>query len=162
KARRCASCEEPNYPPEEPVMTLLESLKRCTTVVADTGDIDAIAQFKPQDATPNPSLLYSAAQKSQYAHLVEKALHDASEQGRDARAHADEFMDRLSVGFGCEIVKLVPGRVSTEVDAGLSFDTEATLAKAHKLIGLYKKPGVLQTRVLIKVARKWEARRARR
>jgi transaldolase len=141
-------------------MTLLDSLKKYTTVVADTGDIDAIAQFKPQDATTNPSLLYHAAQQSQYAHLVEKALHEASDKGGDPRARTEEFMDRLFVGFGREILNIIPGRVSTEVDAGLSFDTEATIAKARKLIGLYEQSGVDRKRILIKVASTWEGIRA--
>jgi transaldolase len=141
-------------------MALLESLKQFTVVVADTGDIDAIAQFKPQDATTNPSLLLHAAQQPQYAHLVEGALHEASEQGGDPQKKTEEFMDRLFVNFGCEILKIIPGRVSTEVDAGLSFDTEATIAKARKLIGLYKQEGVDPKRVLIKVASTWEGIRA--
>src|SRR5215208_4634362 len=120
-------------------MTLLDSLKKYTTVVADTGDIGAIAQFKPQDATTNPSLLYQAAQQPQYAHLVEQALQEAAEQGGDHAAQAEAFMDGLFVGFGREILKIIPGRVSTEVDAGLSFDTERTVAKGRKLIGMYEK-----------------------
>ena len=141
-------------------MTLLESLKQFTTVVADTGDIEAIAQFKPQDATTNPSLLYHAAQQPQYAHLVEQALQESGEQGGDQQAHTAEFMDRLFVGFGREILKIIPGRVSTEVDAGLSFDTQATIAKARKLIGLYKQAGVDPKRILIKVASTWEGIKA--
>jgi transaldolase len=141
-------------------MTLLESLKKYTTVVADTGDIEAIAQFKPQDATTNPSLLFNAAQQPQYGHLVEQALQDSAEQGGDKKAQAEEFMDRLFVGFGREILKIIPGRVSTEVDAGLSFDTEGTIAKARKLIGLYEDAGVDRERVLIKVASTWEGIRA--
>jgi transaldolase len=141
-------------------MSLLDSLKKYTTVVADTGDIEAIAKHKPQDATTNPSLLLQAAQQSQYAHLVEQALHDASEIGRDEHAQAEEFMDGLSVAFGLEILKIVPGRVSTEVDAALSFDTEATIAKGRKLIGMYEKHGVSRERILIKTASTWEGIRA--
>jgi transaldolase len=141
-------------------MTLLDSLKKYTTVVADTGDIDAIAQFKPQDATTNPSLLYHAAQQPQYAHLVEQALHEASEQGGDQKSQTVEFMDRLFVAFGREILKIIPGRVSTEVDAGLSFDTEATIAKAQKLIGMYQKAGIDRQRILIKVGSTWEGIKA--
>src|SRR3954452_6173558 len=141
-------------------MTLLESLKKSTTVVADTGDIEAIAQFKPQDATTNPSLLFHAAQQSQYAHLVEQALHESSEAGGDKTAQAEEFMDLLFVSFGREILKIIPGRVSTEVDAGLSFDTEATLAKARKLIGMYEKAGIDRKRILIKIASTWEGIKA--
>jgi transaldolase len=141
-------------------MTLLEALKKHTTIVADTGDIEAIAQFKPQDATTNPSLLLHAAQQPQYAHLVEQALHEASEQGGDEKSQTTEFMDRLFVSFGREILKIIPGRVSTEVDAGLSFDTEATIAKAQKLIGMYKDAGVDRKRILIKVASTWEGIKA--
>lgn len=141
-------------------MTLLDSLKKYTVVVADTGDIDAIAQYKPQDATTNPSLLFHAAQQPQYAHLVEQALSEAAEDGGGKAAQTEAFMDRLFVGFGREILKIIPGRVSTEVDAGLSFDTEATLAKAHRLIGLYEQAGVDRKRVLIKVASTWEGIRA--
>src|SRR5207249_2853281 len=111
-------------------MSLLDSLKKYTTVVADTGDIDSIARFKPRDATTNPSLLYQAAQQKQYAHLVEQALAESAEAGGDQAAQTETFMDKLFVEFGVEILKHVPGRVSTEVDAGLSFNTEATLAKA--------------------------------
>src|SRR5947209_16970932 len=141
-------------------MSLLDSLKKYTTVVADTGDIDSIARFKPQDATTNPSLLFQAAQQKPYAHLVEQALAEAAEAGGDKAAQADAFMDGLFVSFGREILKVVPGRVSTEVDAGLSFDTEATLAKARKLIGLYERAGVDRNRVLIKIASTWEGIKA--
>ncbi len=141
-------------------MNLLESLKRYTTVVADTGDFEAIAEYQPQDATTNPSLLYQAAQKPQYGHLVDDALHHAIHFPGDRAARTEAFMDRLLVNFGCEILKIVPGRVSTEVDAGLSFDTEGTLAKAHKLIGMYEDAGVGRERVLIKIASTWEGIRA--
>jgi transaldolase len=141
-------------------MNLLESLKRYTTVVADTGDIEAIAAHKPQDATTNPSLLLQAAQKPQYQRLVDEAL-DLALCGRgDHAAQTEAFMDILFVEFGREILKYVPGRVSTEVDAGLSFDTERTLAKAHRLIDLYKKAGIGRERVLIKIASTWEGIRA--
>lgn len=140
-------------------MNLLESLKRMTTVVADTGDIEAIAAHKPQDATTNPSLLYQAAQKPQYQHLVEQALRDATSVS-DKAARAEAFIDSLFVGFGREILKVVPGRVSTEVDAGLSFDREGSLAKARKLIGLYEKAGINRERILIKLASTWEGIRA--
>ncbi|WP_422931252.1 transaldolase [Singulisphaera sp. PoT] len=141
-------------------MSLLDSLKKYTTVVADTGDIDAIAQYKPQDATTNPSLLFNAAQQPQYAHLVEQALSDAAKDGGSKEAQTEAFMDRLFVGFGREIVKIIPGRVSTEVDAGLSFDTEGTLKKAHRLIGLYEEAGIDRNRVLIKIASTWEGIKA--
>ena len=108
-------------------MNLRESLKRWTTVVADTGDIDAIAEHKPQDATTNPSLLLHAAEQPRYQKLVDDALNFALRSGGDRAARSVAFMDKLFIDFGCEILKTVPGRVSTEVDAGLSFDTEATL-----------------------------------
>jgi len=141
-------------------MTLLESLKKYTTVVADTGDIQAIAQHRPQDATTNPSLLYHAAQMPAYRGLVERATDLAAGSGGGHEAMAAEFIDRLFVLFGCEILKVVPGRVSTEVAASLSFDTEATIAKGRKLISLYEAQGVSRERILIKVASTWEGIRA--
>jgi transaldolase len=141
-------------------MSLLDSLKRYTTVVADTGDIEAIARYVPQDATTNPSLLFQAAKKPQYAYLLEDALEFAGRAPGDREARTEAFMDRLLVNFGIEILKIVPGRVSTEVDAGLSFDIERTIAKAHRLIGLYDEAGIGPERVLIKVASTWEGIRA--
>jgi transaldolase len=141
-------------------MNLLDSLKRYTTVVADTGDLEAIATHKPQDATTNPSLLYKAAQMPRYEPILEEAIQYALQTPGDRAARAEAFMDHLLVSFGCEILKIVPGRVSTEVDAGLSFDTEGTLAKARRLIGLYQKAGVGRERVLIKIASTWEGIRA--
>ena len=141
-------------------MNMLDSLKRYTTVVADTGDFEAIAEYQPQDATTNPSLLYQAAQKPQYEHLVDDALHYAMHLSGDRAARTEAFMDRLLVNFGCEILKIIPGRVSTEVNAALSFDVEGTLAKARKLIGMYENAGIGRERVLIKVASTWEGIRA--
>ncbi len=141
-------------------MSLLDSLKTFTTVVADTGDIESIAKYRPQDATTNPSLLFQAAQQPQYAHLVEKALAEAAERGGDQASQSEAFMDGLFVAFGCEILKIVPGRVSTEVDASLSFDTTRTIAKAHRLISLYEDSGIDRKRVLIKVASTWEGIKA--
>ena len=141
-------------------MNLLESLRRYTTVVADTGDIDAIQELQPQDATTNPSLLYQAAQMPRYEHLLEEAIQHALQSATDRAARAEAFMDKLLVSFGCEILKIVPGRVSTEVDAGLSFDTDGTVRKARRLIGLYEKAGVGRERVLIKIASTWEGIRA--
>src|SRR5579862_7035067 len=137
-------------------MTLLESLKRYTTVVADTGDIEAIHRHRPQDATTNPSLLYHAAQMPAYRQLVEEAAQRASDAGGSHEQMAAEFIDQMFVLFGSEILKVVPGRVSTEVAASLSFDAPATVAKAHKLISLYEKRGVRRERVLIKIASTWE------
>jgi transaldolase len=141
-------------------MSLLESLKQYTTVVADTGDIEAIARHRPQDATTNPSLLFQAAQMPGYRRLVEEATALALKRGGSHDEMAEEFIDRLFVLFGCEILKVVPGRVSTEVAARLSFDTESTIAKARKLISLYDKAGVSRQRVLIKIASTWEGIRA--
>ena len=141
-------------------MTLLESLKKYTTVVADTGDIKAIAKHRPQDATTNPSLLYHAAQMPAYRHLVEEAAELAQQSGGGHEEMAEEFIDRLFVLFGCEILKVIPGRVSTEVAARLSFDTEGTIAKARKLILLYENRGVARQRVLIKIASTWEGVKA--
>ncbi|MEW6690677.1 MAG: transaldolase [Pseudomonadota bacterium] len=123
-------------------MSLLESLRRHSVVVADTGDIDAIARWKPQDATTNPSLLLAAAQDSRFRHLIAKDL------------------DQMFVNFGCEILRLIPGRVSTEVDASLSFDTEGSIAKARHLISLYQKKNISPERILIKLASTWEGIRA--
>ena len=141
-------------------MTLLESLKKYTTVVADTGDIEAIARHRPQDATTNPSLLFHAAQMPAYRHLVDEASELAQEHGGSHEVMAEEFIDSLFVLFGSEILKVVPGRVSTEVAASLSFDTTGTIAKARKLISLYEKKGVSRERILIKVASTWEGIRA--
>jgi len=141
-------------------MTLFESLKKFTTVVADTGDIEAIARHRPQDATTNPSLLFHAAQMPAYRHLVEEATDLALKRGGGHEEMAEEFIDRLFVLFGCEILKVVPGRVSTEVAASLSFDTAGTIAKGRKLISHYEKQGVARQRILIKVASTWEGIRA--
>ncbi len=141
-------------------MTLLESLNKYTTVVADTGDIEAIAKHRPQDATTNPSLLFHAAQMPEYRHLVEEAAEIALERGGCHEEMAAEFIDYLFVLFGCEILKVVPGRVSTEVAASLSFDTEGTVAKARKLISLYEEKGISRKRILIKIASTWEGIRA--
>jgi transaldolase len=130
----------------------LDQLKSMSDVVADTGDIEAIRRYTPLDATTNPSLLFKAAQLPQYQHLVQDAL------GR-TNSLADAS-DLLAVAIGCEILKIIPGKVSTEVDARLSFDTQATIAKAHKLIGLYNAAGIDKDRVLIKVASTWEGIRA--
>jgi len=141
---------------QEKTITLFESLKKYTTVVADTGDVEAIARHRPQDATTNPSLLFNAAQMPAYRHLVEEASEQALKRGSGHEEMAEEFIDRLFVLFGCEILKVIPGRVSTEVAASLSFDTAATIAKARKLISLYEDNGVARERILIKIASTWE------
>ncbi|MFZ5519849.1 MAG: transaldolase [Pseudomonadota bacterium] len=132
----------------------LEQLKRYTTVVADTGDFRQLAQFAPQDATTNPSLILKAVQKADYAPLL-----SATVAAHAARA-LDEIVDRLLVRFGLEILKVIPGRVSTEVDARLSFDTAATVARARRVMALYEAEGIARERVLIKIAATWEGIRA--
>ena len=142
---------------------LLDQLAAMTVVVADTGDIDAIRQFTPRDATTNPSLILAATQIATYQDLIDRSLRESrAVMGVDASAEAVvlEALDEICVTFGKEILKIVPGRVSTEVDARLSFDTEATIAKARKLIGLYNKAGIGNERVLIKIASTWEGIRA--
>lgn len=141
-------------------MTLLDSLKRYTVVVADTGDIDAIRQHQPQDATTNPSLLLKAAKQPQYRAIVDEARKAAAASGGTPAAQTEAFMDRLAVGFGREILQIIPGRVSTEVDARHSFDTEATIAKARHLVTLYDGAGVSRERVLIKIGSTWEGIKA--
>jgi transaldolase len=131
-------------------MNQLDALKQFTTVVADTGDFKQLAQFQPQDATTNPSLILKAVQKPEYAPLLAEAV--AAHRGQPL----DVVMDHLLVRFGCEILKTIPGRVSTEVDARLSFDTTATLARARRIMALYEAQGIPRTRVLIKIAATWE------
>ena len=137
-------------------MSSLEQLKKHTVVVADTGDIDAIAEHKPQDATTNPSLLYKAAQMPQYQPLVDEAIAYGRSTAKGDHELIDAIIDKLSVTFGCRILEIIPGRVSTEVDARLSFHTAATIAKAHQLIALYKEAGISSDRILIKIASTWE------
>jgi transaldolase len=141
-------------------MSQLESLKKYTTVVADTGDIQAIAKFKPQDATTNPSLLFKAAQMPQYRPLVEEALKYSSSHSGTEAERTSVFMDRLCVNFGSEILKIIPGRVSTEVDATYSFDTAHTIEKARNFIKLYEALGIARERILIKIGSTWEGIRA--
>jgi transaldolase len=141
-------------------MNNLESLRKYTTVVADTGDLEAIRKYRPQDATTNPSLLLKAAQLSPYRTLVEEALAHAAKGSGDRTARSERFMDKLAVNFGSEILKMIPGRVSTEVDATYSFDTEGTIAKAREFIGLYRQVGIDRERILIKVGTTWEGIRA--
>ncbi|KAF9145296.1 Transaldolase [Mortierella sp. GBA39] len=137
-------------------MTALDQLKTFTTVVSDTGDFESIAQYKPTDATTNPSLILAASQKPNYAHLIDDAITYAKKIGGPVESQTESALDKLLVNFGVEILKIVPGRVSTEVDARLSFDKEATIAKAKKIIGLYKDAGVAKERILIKIASTWE------
>jgi transaldolase len=137
-------------------MNLLDQLRAMTVVVADTGDIESIAQYQPRDATTNPSLLFKAAQMSQYRGLVEEAAGFGSSASDDPAEQVRACTDRLAVDFGKEILRIIPGRVSTEVDARLSFDKEATIAKARRLIGLYEADGIDRQRILIKIASTWE------
>lgn len=131
-------------------MNQLDALKHLTTVVADTGDFLQLAQFRPQDATTNPSLILKAVQKPDYAPLLQQTM------AQHGKVDLGLTMDHLLVRFGCEILKHVPGRVSTEVDARLSFDTAATLMRAHRIMALYAEQGVGRERVLIKIAATWE------
>ncbi len=137
-------------------MNKLEQLKQYTDVVADTGDIEAIGQFKPLDATTNPSLLLKAAALPRYESIINNSLDWASRQGGSDREQLNNGMDKLSVSAGIEILKVVPGRVSTEVDARLSFDTRLTIERARKLIRLYNDEGIDNSRILIKIASTWE------
>lgn len=138
----------------------LDQLKRMTQVVADTGDFASIKQFAPQDATTNPTLILKAAQMPEYRGLVDKAVADTQSVGGPASARVSQILDYLLVLFGMEILKLVPGRVSTETDAALSFDTEGIVAKSKKLIAMYQQHGIGRERVLIKIATTWEGIRA--
>jgi transaldolase len=141
-------------------MNYLEQLKQYTRVVADTGDFESIAQFKPVDATTNPSLIYSASQQEQYKHLIDSAIEFGRKSGKTHAERLTESLDMLAVNFGVEILEIVPGRVSTEVDARLSFDTEGSIKKALKIIGLYEDRGISRPKVLIKLASTWEGIRA--
>jgi len=136
----------------------LDGLEQHSVIVADTGDVDAIAQWRPQDATTNPSLIFKAAQDARYRPIIDEAI--AATAGVSAETRLGEILDQLFIGFGKRILELIPGRVSTEVDARLSFDTEATEAKARRLIELYDGAGVPRDRVLIKIASTWEGIRA--
>ncbi|MFC2115664.1 transaldolase [Bacteroidota bacterium] len=141
-------------------MNLLEQLKQYTEVVADTGDFQSIERFKPLDATTNPSLIYAAAQNKKYESLITDAVAYGKAQARGTEEQLDHILDKLAVNFGVEILKVVPRRVSTEVDAGLSFDTEQSLIKARRLIELYEESGISKDKILIKLATTWEGIRA--
>ena len=138
----------------------LDQLKKLTTVVADTGDFATLKQYAPQDATTNPSLIFKAAQMPEYKAVVDKAIADAKQTGATGQRLLDEVMDCLLIAFGVEILKIVPGRVSTETDANLSFDTAALIAKGRRFIELYQKQGIGRERILIKIASTWEGIRA--
>jgi transaldolase len=134
----------------------LDQLKKFTKVVADTADFESIKDFKPQDATTNPSLVYAATQKPQYAHVVEEVLTDRKKSGLSGHDQIEDICDHLLVQFGCDILEIVPGRVSTETDARLSFDVEGSINKARRLIQLYEERKIARERVLIKIASTWE------
>jgi len=141
-------------------MNTLQQLKTYTKVVADTGDFESMIKFKPVDATTNPSLIYKSAQDPKYHHLIDDAVEYAKSKSDNKTEQVNICLDKLAVNFGLEILKIVPGRVSTEVDARLSFDTEKTVAKARELIALYEQAGIDKNRVLIKIASTWEGIRA--
>ncbi|MGL4243313.1 MAG: transaldolase [Beijerinckiaceae bacterium] len=141
-------------------MNRLDQLRKMSSVVADTGDIDLIRQFRPEDCTTNPSLILKAAQKPEYAHLVDEAIGWAGKKAGTAEARVAAACDRIAVNFGAEMLKLIPGRVSTEVDADLSFDRAASLKKARAIIRDYERRGVDRKRILIKLAATWEGIRA--
>jgi transaldolase len=145
-------------PPQQTATKLnqLEQLKKFTKVVADTGNFQTIKEFKPQDATTNPSLIFAATQKPEYAHLLDEVVQDRKSSGLTGAEQIGDTIDHLLVQFGCDILEIVPGRVSTETDARLSFDVEGSIAKARHLIELYEKRGIGRERVLIKIASTWE------
>jgi transaldolase len=134
----------------------LDQIKKFTTVVADTGDFETMREFKPTDATTNPSLIYSATQKENYSHFLDEVLAERRKSGLSGAAQIEDIIDHLLVQFGCAILKIVPGRVSTETDARLSFDVEGSIKKARLLVKLYEEQGIGRERVLIKLASTWE------
>jgi len=140
----------------ETKLNQLDQLKKFTKVVADTADFESIKEFKPQDATTNPSLVYAATQKPQYSHLLEEVLADRKKSGLSGAAQVEDIIDHLLVQFGCDILEIVPGRISTETDARLSFDVEGSIKKARQLVKLYEERKIPRERVLIKVASTWE------
>ena len=140
----------------ETKLNQLEQLKKFTKVVADTADFESIKDFKPQDATTNPSLVYAATQKQQYGHLLDEVLKDRKNSGLSGQAQIEDICDHLLVQFGSDILEIVPGRVSTETDARLSFDVEGSIKKARRLIELYEERKIPRERVLIKIASTWE------
>ncbi len=144
----------------EAKLSQLEQLKKFTVVVADTGDFESIKDFKPRDATTNPSLIYAATQKPQYDHLLQEVLTERKKSGLSGAAQVEDVIDHLLVQFGCEILKIVPGRVSTETDARLSFDVEGSINKGRQLIKLYEERKIPRERVLIKIASTWEGIKA--
>src|SRR4029453_10414892 len=134
----------------------LEQLKKFTKIVADTADFESVKQFKPQDATTNPSLVYAATQKQQYGHLLDEVLKERKNSGLSGHEQIEDICDHLLVQFGCDILQIVPGRVSTETDARLSFAVHGLISKARRLIQLYEERKIPRERVLIKIASTWE------
>jgi transaldolase len=137
-------------------LSQLDQLKKFTKVVADTADFESMKEFKPQDATTNPSLVYAATQKKEYSHLLDEVLTDRKKSGLGGHEQIEDICDHLLVQFGCDILQIVPGRVSTETDARLSFDVEGSIKKARRLIQLYQDRNISRERVLIKIASTWE------
>src|SRR6202011_1292885 len=137
-------------------LSQLEQLKKFTIVVADTGYFESIKDFKPQDATTNPSLIYAATQKDKYVHLLDEVIAERKNSGLSGAAQIEDIIEHLLIKFGCEILKIVPGRVSTETDARYSFDTEGSICKGRQLIKLYEERKIPRERVLIKIASTWE------
>lgn len=152
--------ETKKQPSSSPGLNQLDQLKKFTVVVADTGDYGTLKQYAPRDATTNPSLILKAVEKPEYKSLVEKVIADGKKLSAGGRVKIHQIMDQLLVAFGLEILKIVPGRVSTETDANLSFDTEALVSKARQFIELYQKHGIGRERVLIKIASTWEGIKA--
>jgi len=142
------------------MITQLDQLKQMTKVVADTGDFESMKAYKPQDATTNPSLILQAVSKPEYGHLLDQAVADRKNSGLTGAKRVEDVIDHVLVSFGLEILKIVPGRVSTETDARLSFDTQGSIDKARHLIALYEKNGISRDRVLIKIASTWEGIKA--
>lgn len=141
-------------------MNKLEQIRKFTTIVSDTGDIDSIKKYSPTDATTNPSLILAAAEKPQYRPLIEEAVKFSKSNGKSPEQQKQLLMDKLFVNFGLEILKIIPGRVSTEVDARLSFDTQGSIDKARSLIRMYEAAGISKERILIKLASTWEGAKA--
>ena len=137
-------------------MNQLDQIKKFTTIVADTGDFETIREFKPKDATTNPSLIYAATQKENYRHFLEEVLVDRRKSGLSGATQTEDIIEHLLVKFGCAILEIVPGRVSTETDARFSFDVEGSIKKARRLVNLYEEQGIGRERVLIKIASTWE------
>jgi transaldolase len=141
---------------DETRLSQLDQLKKFSKVVADTGDFESMRKYQPQDATTNPSLIYAATQQQQYVHLLDEVIVDRKRSGLAEAAQTEDIIEHLLVKFGCEMLKIVPGRVSTETDARYSFDVEGSIKKARHLVKIYEERGIPRERVLIKIASTWE------